>query len=379
VRIAIVHSFYSSAYPSGENNVVLDQARELRAAGHDVLLVARHTDNRIKRHLDVLRAGGRVATGYGTNPLAELEAFRPDVVHIHNMFPNFGWAWVRQWGGPIALSLHNYRLWCSNGLLYRAGRPCSECSSRGNHNAVRHSCYRNSALATAPVAMSRRRERESLLSTVDAIITTSVGSDRVVRGLAGAGLKTSLIPNFGPGDSDSPSPYVERKGWVTLGRFSQEKGFIELIADWPDGMQLTLIGAGELAGDIHRLAASKEVRVQGTMPREELRRILSRHVGLVFPSRWFEVAPQVVVEAMRVGLPVVAFEGNTVADMVADSGAGAVYSDGASLQRALTTVEQSCDILSRAAVQYYQRTWHPDVWMASITTLYRSLRDGGTA
>ena len=44
MRIAVVHSFYRSDSPSGENQVVAQQVELLREAGHDVLLVARSSD-----------------------------------------------------------------------------------------------------------------------------------------------------------------------------------------------------------------------------------------------------------------------------------------------------------------------------------------------
>jgi hypothetical protein len=44
VRIAMVHSFYSSSQPSGENTVVLNEVDALRRAGHEVALFAAHTD-----------------------------------------------------------------------------------------------------------------------------------------------------------------------------------------------------------------------------------------------------------------------------------------------------------------------------------------------
>ena len=45
MRIAVVHSYYSSREPSGENVVVDLQVEALRRAGHDVTLVARRTDD----------------------------------------------------------------------------------------------------------------------------------------------------------------------------------------------------------------------------------------------------------------------------------------------------------------------------------------------
>ena len=44
MKIAVVHSFYSTRQPSGENVVVQLQARALQEAGHEVSLIAAQTD-----------------------------------------------------------------------------------------------------------------------------------------------------------------------------------------------------------------------------------------------------------------------------------------------------------------------------------------------
>ncbi len=83
----MVHSFYSSAQPSGENTVVLNEVEALRRAGHEVALFAAHTDELEGEVFYKLRSGMRVATGYGRNPLKAINEFSPDVVHVHNLFP----------------------------------------------------------------------------------------------------------------------------------------------------------------------------------------------------------------------------------------------------------------------------------------------------
>ena len=68
MRIALVHSYYSSRVPSGENNVVDAQAAALREAGHEVLVVARSTDQRLRRRTYPIEAALTVATGVRPSP-----------------------------------------------------------------------------------------------------------------------------------------------------------------------------------------------------------------------------------------------------------------------------------------------------------------------
>lgn len=374
-----MHSFYSSRQPSGENRVVEHQQQLLRDAGHDVHLVGQETDADEQSALFKTRAALRVATGVGSDPSMELRAFNPDVVHIHNLFPNFGTQWIRKWPGPVVVSLHNYRAVCSRGDLYREGTHCEECAISGSHRALVHGCYRNSRIATLPLAVSRSNFQRAVLHAADALVTTSHASDAEIKRLIDSSLKTTLIPNPGPDEGVAPNKKAVRSGWVAMGRLSPEKGFLELIESWPNGESLDIIGSGPLADQIEFAIRGTGITQSESLPLSELRDALKSYVGMVFPSRWIEVAPQVVVEAMRVGLPVVAFEGNGVSSLVQDSGTGVSYRDASTLATALETIRADIDGFSARAFDFYRREWNPARWLSSMTELYRRVSSSGSA
>ncbi len=353
--------------------MVEDQIQLLRDAGHDVRLVARSTDEETIVAGYPVRSAIRVATGWGSSPLDELHEFEPDIVHVHNLFPNFGTSWIGQWDGPVVVSLHNYRPFCSNGLFYRDGGICFECVERGDNAAIRHGCYRDSRVATVPVAIGRRVDRRNVLAAASTVVTTSEGAHEVVAPLLGPAITPTLIPNFGPGEAEAPLQASERSGWLAMGRFSPEKGFVELIEEWPDQEHLTVIGNGELRESVFRAATNKRVAVEGSVSIEELRTRIPDFRGLIFPSRWPEVAPQVVVEAMRVGLPVIAYEANVVASLVRSTGAGSPYRDAASLASCVAVITDQLDEFSERAVQHYQAKWTPSAWLKSMVGLYQRL------
>ncbi len=345
----------------------------LQEAGHEVTLISRRTDEDEGDPGYRLRTAFRVATGAGRNPLAELEKFGPDIVHVHNVFPNYGTRWIAQWPGPVVVSLHNFRTMCSNGLFYRSGGACTDCVRAGNFQAVRHACYRGSRMATAPVALGRRQAARDLLDGASRIVTTSESFDRVLQQQAGRPLPTVVIPNFGAGEPQSPLPTHERSGWVAMGRFSAEKGFGELVRDWPEGPELVLIGDGPLVEELKQAIGDRRIELRGVLPIAELRTVLPAFTGLVLPSRWFEAAPQVVVEASRVGLPIIAFEANGVAELVHASGAGAVYRDSESLMAALSHVEGRLSEFSESSARMFEVQWRKERWIERIEALYTSL------
>lgn len=373
MKIAIIHSFYSSSEPSGENNVVVDQINALQLAGHEVYLYAKRTDELESQSLYKLSTAVRVALGHDRKPLDFLRSVNPDIVHIHNLFPNIGTSWISEWEGPIVASIHNYRSVCSNGFLYRDKEMCFECPTKGNLKAVQHSCYRGSRIATAPLAVSRGFYQKDVLSRADRVIATSMTAQQVLMKTSKWNMQTVVIPNFGEGDSQVPLLATERKGFVALGRLSPEKGFLELTEIWPTGWELTVIGDGSEYELIYQTCTRKGIDLIPSMPREKLRKLLAQYRGLVFPSRWLEVAPQVVVESMRLGLPVISYSRNGIARIVEDSGAGAVYSNSQSLVQAIDYVSGQLEELSVLACQYYDATWHPVVWLKSIEQIYATI------
>ncbi|WP_431677311.1 glycosyltransferase [Kitasatospora sp. KL5] len=373
LRIALVHSFYASAQPSGENEAVRDQARALRAAGHEVTVVAAHTDDLARSRLYPLRAAATVATGRGRSPVAELRAFGPDVVHVHNLFPNFGRDWVRDWHGPLVATLHNYRPLCAGATLYRNGSPCTACPDGDRFAGVRHGCYRESRLATAPLAWANRRgpEGDPLLHRADRLVLLSELSLRTYRRAGLAAERAALIPNFV--DDPAPPP-VGGTGerWLFAGRLTAEKGVLELLERWPATEPLDVVGEGELL-DRAKAAAPRSVRFLGRLDRAGLRGRLPGWRGLVFPSRCLEGAPLVQVEALAAGLPVLAFEGSSVAETVRSRGTGAVVSWDEPLGPVLASAGTRFPALRAHCRRVFEEHFTETTWLRSVEHLYREV------
>jgi len=371
VRVAVIHSFYSPKVPSGENSVVLDQVDALREIGIDAQLVAVETKDRANQLGLAARSAFRVGSGFGPSPLRSIPTFRPDLIHIHNLFPNFGTRWMASTGIPTVMSVHNYRFACSNAVLFRSGEQCWECVDHGPMRAVLHGCYRNSRLATLPLAVSRRSYSRSLVSDLSALVTTSPKSNEVITRLL-PGAQVKMIPNFGEGPAEfGVRPREEL--WLAMGRFSPEKGFADLARDWPPDRPLRFVGDGPQRETIRQRSVNKDISLLNSLNRDEMRSVMRSATGLVFPSRWIEVAPQIVVEAMRLGVPIVASEANGVADIVRESGAGATYSDRETLCVALQNVNDARDDMSRRASDYFSANWTKERWQESMVSLYHSL------
>ncbi|GAA4807496.1 glycosyltransferase [Actinomycetospora chlora] len=377
MRIAVVHSFYSSRVPSGENQVVLAQVEALRAAGHEVALVARYTDERLRRASYPVEAALTTATGVGPDPTAELAAFRPDVVHVHNLFPNFGTAWLRDWPGRVVATLHNFRPMCANGYLFRDGAPCTACPSGDRWAAVRHGCFHGSRVASLPLAWRGRHGvvGDPLLARADEVV---VLSERARRTYADAGVPDEhlhVVPNF---VADLPPATAGSAGdrFLLVARLTPEKGVLELVRSWPAGVGLDIVGEGELRGAIEE-AAPVGVRLLGGLDNAALRAAMPGYAGLVISSRWFEGLPTVYLEALAAGLPVLAVAGNSAADDVAEHDVGVVTGSsptGDELRAAIATITAGGAALRRRAGEVFRARFTAPTWCEAITAVY-----GGTA
>lgn len=373
MKIAVVHSFYRSTQVSGENNVVQDQVQALRGAGHEVLLASASSDDLAHRRIQqAVVSAFNVATGEGWSPLVELEGFKPDVVHVHNLFPNIGTKWLSKWPGPVVSTLHNYRPLCANALLFRADHVCTECPDGKKWSGVQHGCYKDSRLATLPIAIrnSGGLEANPLLSHSAAVVTLSKKSQGVYERY---GLKSSqsfVIPNFV--NNIEAKQVTAGQWWAYAGRLDQEKGFFDLVSDWPPEHKLQVFG-GKIEGHLQsRLTTS--ISDRGAVRRDDLRQALRLSLGVVFPSVMLEHQPTVVMEAFEAGAPVVARAGSAGADLVEEFQAGAVYGPGhLSLRDALAYVSKNQVELRQRARAAYEQNFTEKIWLSRIEQLYRTV------
>lgn len=373
MRIAIIHSFYSAQTPSGENIVVEAQARALQASGFDVELISLRTDDLASSRLYPLKAALNVVSGRGHSPVDQLRSFAPDVVHVHNLFPNFSTDWLDDWGGPMIATLHNFRPICAAGLLFRDGHTCTLCPDEGTHHAVLNACYRNSRVATLPLALRNRggARKDRLLSRADHIILLS---ERAKSMYLSAGLerdKTSVLPNFVSVDGFDPGAPAG-DSWVYIGRLTEEKGIIPLLDNWPPSHSLRIFGDGPLQREVQQ-RTSQSISYEGRAARHEIPDVLRQARGLVFPSLCAEGAPLTYVEALAAGRPVVAFAGNGAADDILQSDTGEVFSEWPQLEAALNKVEADHPAKSQRSLEHYQDAFTVDHWVQNIAKIYRDV------
>ena len=186
----LVHNRPRSNGPSGETRVVEQESAALAAAGHEVVHYSADSDEIehwpiVKKALLPARIIWSQSAYRGL--AAALRSQRPDVVHVHNTFPLLSGAVLhacRDAGVPLVATLHNYRLGCTPGEFWRDGATCHDCASGRLLPGVVHGCYRDSRVASAPVALSIGVHRAAWRSLVSAYIFISAAQRDLLGGSA---------------------------------------------------------------------------------------------------------------------------------------------------------------------------------------------------
>ena len=340
MRLILAHNFYSSAVPSGENNVFEIEGKALLAKYHFVKFFTRQSDDiRAKGAMGVIQ--GALATPW--NPWMarairlQVDHFQPDVVHVHNTFPLLSPAIFHAIGKRAArvLTLHNYRVFCPAAIPMRAGKVCTECiDKRSAIPAMIHGCYRRSRVATLPLALSvgLHRALGTWVNQVDAFICLSEFQREL---MIEAGLpreKVHVKPNFYPGNPDVVA-WPERKPYVVFaGRLTAEKGVINLLRAWRlwgvAAPELRQVGDGELRAELERMAEGLPVRFLGQVGSEDAQAQIAGARLLVLPSECFEGFPIVVRAAFAFGTPAAVSNLGPLPTIVEHGKSGVVFQTG---------------------------------------------------
>ena len=329
LTVAVLHNYYQ--LPGGEDEVFRAETQLLESHGHRVIRFT--ADNHQVERMGTLALA---ASSHWNQPryreLRELfRSERPDIAHFHNTQPLISPAAyyaARAEGVSVVQSLHNFRLVCPNGLLFRDGRVCEDClGKRFAWPGVVHACYRDSVPATAVTATTTTLH--SLMGTWTKVVGAYIALSEFSRAkLIEGGLpadRTFMKPNFLSAD---PGVGAHEGGFgLYVGRLSKEKGLGVLQSAWQllsQACPLKVIG-GPLPERIPELGG---VEWLGHQSKDRVFAEMRNAAFLVFPSECYENCPMTIIEAFACGLPVIVSDQGSAAGMVRDGVTGRHFRTG---------------------------------------------------
>lgn len=321
MKILVAHNRYQQ--PGGEDFVFENELRLLSSAGHDVRALV-VSNEAIISHVDkALTMFRTVDNPVGIATMAEeIKKFRPDLVHIHNFFPLLSpavYGVCNNAGVPVVQSLHNFRPFCANGLLMRAGSACHLCVRGSPLWGVLHRCYRHSvvgSLATARM-IAVHRKRRTWSTTVDRYIALSEFGRSVFVEAGFPAQRIDVKPNFieDPGEPDEKLP---RSGVFYAGRLSPEKGVRYLVeACVQRKFSLRIAGDGPELAALRKIASSNVAFLGHISPAavfEEMRRA----AVVAIPSICYEQFPMAILNAFACATPIIVSRIGALPEIIED-------------------------------------------------------------
>ncbi|MEI6235764.1 MAG: glycosyltransferase family 4 protein [Planctomycetota bacterium] len=315
-RVLIVHNRYRQ--PGGEDVVADAQAALLTEHGHAV-----HRFEKNNSDINSYSLLGKAALFFNTannsssaREIARVATdFKPHAAFVHNTLPLLSpsiYTPLKKAGVKVIQWLHNFRLVCPAGTLYRNGAPCSLCVNGNLNPAIEHNCWNESKLATMALVrmLKKHRRAGTWRENIDLFVALNQFQKQLLVEHAGLPEEKVIVqPNFSNAPAlDTPSPVGDSGEFIFIGRLTPEKGVMTLLRAMTSlrDVPIAIAGDGPLSPTVQRACSIPGHVWLGQLNRDVLRARLASARALIFASDWPEGCPSVILEAMSCGKPVIA-------------------------------------------------------------------------
>jgi glycosyltransferase involved in cell wall biosynthesis len=257
---------------------------------------------------------------------AVLSDFRPDMVHLHNIYHQLSPSVLRplaRHGIPNVMTLHDYKLACPTYQFLDHGQICEACLGGHFFHAATRRCKDGSASASLLAAVeSYAHGITRAYSPVRLFIAPS-------RFLAGKMKEANVFPdrmrvlNHFIDSAGIAAKAGAGKGFVFAGRLSAEKGVDVLIeaAGRLPAVTVDILGDGPTRPELERLAEQKapgRIHFHGRVDKQAVHKAMQAALAVVVPSRWYENQPMTILEAFACGVPVIGTSLGGIPELVSD-------------------------------------------------------------
>lgn len=352
MRVLMVNAFHYLR--GGVERTYFDESRWLEAAGHEVGHFAiRDPRNRpsptsqwfappadFGEQAPATRQIAQLPRALWSAPAAAamrglLGAFRPDVAHVHAPSRYLTPSVLRELeraGVPMVMTLHDFKPWCTNRVMFAREAPCERCRGGRHIEAARVACVQHS-------------RAKSLVGAAEAYLHDRLGAYRAIRrwiapsrfvrdkviehGLAPERIRVlphGLEPAAAPAPPAAGEPYA-----LYAGRLSEEKGvrLLPAIALRLAPHRLVVAGGGPLAGWLERQASSlPNLELAGHLEGDAFTRRLAGAGAVVVPSLFYETFCYAAAEALLAARPVVASRIGAIPELVEHESTGLLVPPG---------------------------------------------------
>ena len=330
MKLLLVHQ-YLGALGGAENDILLT-AKELQARGHTTALLYAYPTGRNEEtwHKTFPQTFQLDSQSPGDSIRATLQDFAPDVVYLHNLDDLGCLEILADSDVPIVRRVHDHSMYCMRGYKYNyftravcrrpAGLGCIlPCGAfvgrnRGGRLPIKWVSFR---AKLREIAVNRRFNRF--------IVYSQYQKDELIRNGFDASRIHIQVPVHCWGTSGPVSNFSERNLLLFAGQIIRGKGvdlLLKALARVRAPFECMIFGEGS-----HRpgcellcreLGLAERVKFCGFVPSDALREHFLQASMLIISSVWPEPFALVGQEAMRYGLPVVAFDAGGIGEWLLD-------------------------------------------------------------
>lgn len=380
MKILVCHNRYRSDAPSGENRYVDEEIALLRGAGMEVVSMIEESDSVINGS-SLQKANAALGSLYSPTGVRRfrriLREERPDVVHLHHLFPLISPPVIRvakAAGVPTVQRVHNHRHTCVGGLHFRDGRQCDDCVGlRIAYPAIMHGCFRESRPQSAVKVLSETMHRKTWRMMDRFLVFTPFAARRLLT----AGIEERQITVLPPWIQDPGEPIKPGEDFLFLGLLRENKGINLLLDAWRsrtrrDKRRLRIAGTGPLEDQVRSMALKEDdVDYLGHLDHNEAAAQIQRCGVVVVPSLGYEGFPLSVVEALAHGRPVMVNSSTSFASALSNEFAWCIQPTVNSWRNSIDAIKQE-DVQARglAARKYYVKNCSPSAAIKSLVEIY---------
>ncbi len=328
-----VFNEYRSRF-NGEEGVVKHLDSLLRKHGHETYLWTRSSQDIENSLTGKMKAffSGIYDQASHDDMLKMIDIHQPDVIHVHNVYPLFSPSILvaaKKRNVPVVMSLHNQNLTCPKADHLYKGKVCERCFGGKEYNCVLRNCRENMIESIGYAARSSLAYHQGWFR--DNVTLFLAMTKFAQKRLAKAGYpedRIVVLPNMVDIPEESCEP-AEGKYIAFAGRLSTEKGIETLLsaAKMVPDAQIHLAGSGPIEEHLKQIAPPNVV-FRGRLDRGQMLEFYRNARAFVLPSICFEMCPLVILEAMAMGLPVIASQTGGLGELVDDGDTGFLFERG---------------------------------------------------